>query len=122
MNTITLEREIVLVTHECISCGVIFGMTKQFDDRRKQDKASFYCPNGHPAAYVESEADRLRRSLENERRKLSTAQFELMMAEKKVKRLEKRTKNGVCPCCHRQFQSVARHMATKHPDFAEQSS
>jgi hypothetical protein len=27
--------------------------------------------------------------------------------------------NGVCPCCNRTFQNLARHMAGKHPDYEE---
>jgi hypothetical protein len=34
-----------------------------------------------------------------------TVQLELLAAERKVNQLEKRAKNGICPCCHRQFFS-----------------
>ncbi len=27
--------------------------------------------------------------------------------------------SGVCPCCNRTFQNLARHIAGQHPDFAE---
>ena len=32
-------------------------------------------------------------------------------------RARKRAANGVCPCCHRSFENVARHVAKQHPDF-----
>lgn len=32
-------------------------------------------------------------------------------------RLKNRIAAGVCPCCNRSFQNVARHMAGQHPDF-----
>lgn len=118
-STITLSHTVKLYTMECCSCGIIFGVPDDYDNRRRQDKRLFYCPSGHPQSYTKSDADKLREQLAEEQRKLSSAQFELMAAEKKVKRLEKRAKNGVCPCCHRQFVQLTRHMQSKHPDFAE---
>jgi hypothetical protein len=41
-----------------------------------------------------------------------------LKAERKTKRIEKRIHAGVCPCCNRTFQNLARHMNTKHPDEA----
>lgn len=31
----------------CASCGVVFGITAEYRDRRRIDHASFTCPNGH---------------------------------------------------------------------------
>jgi hypothetical protein len=36
----------------------------------------------------------------------------------KTARKLSRVSAGVCPCCNRTFQNVARHMKTKHPDIA----
>ena len=122
-NIITVQHQIDLKTTECCECGIIFGMPSDLYDYRVNDHGNFYCPNGHGQSFVgKSEAQRLKEMLAEEQRKLSQAQFELMATEKKVKRLEKRAKNGVCPCCHRQFVSVARHMKTKHPDFANEAN
>jgi hypothetical protein len=33
-------------------------------------------------------------------------------------RLRNRAKAGVCPCCKRTVSQLARHMASKHPDFS----
>lgn len=126
MNTVTVAHQVTLFTHECISCGVVFAVTNEFDNRRRQDKNNFFCPNGHHQAYVKSDADRLREQLQAEQKKLANAQFELIAAKEKSQaaekakaRLEKRIKNGVCPCCHRHFVQLTRHMKTKHPEFAE---
>lgn len=32
-------------------------------------------------------------------------------------RIKNRVKNGVCPCCNRTFENLARHMQAKHSDF-----
>jgi hypothetical protein len=109
---------------ECCNCGTIFGASPQWITNRCETKATFYCPNGHPQSYKQSTAERLREELEAEKRKLASAQFEVMAAkeraaslEKSKAKLEKRVKNGVCPCCHRSFIQLTRHMKTKHPDF-----
>ena len=33
-------------------------------------------------------------------------------------KLRKQIAAGVCPCCHRSFQNLRRHMDGQHPDFA----
>ena len=39
-------------------------------------------------------------------------------AERELQRVE----HGVCPCCKRSFSALARHMATKHPEYADGSA
>lgn len=34
----------------------------------------------------------------------------------------KRSERSVCPSCHRSFSQMARHMKTKHPEFANQAN
>ena len=115
VETLTIET----VEMECGECGVLFWVTRAFYRERRNRKLGWCCPNGHSRVFRESEVDALKRELEEERSKLAGAQFELMAAEKKVRRLEKRAKNGVCPCCHRQFAQLTRHMKSKHPEFAQ---
>jgi len=93
-----------------------------------------YCPLGHthvPAG--EREVDRLQQRLQAEKRILEAEREEHAQtraeldhtehrrrAEKAAKtRLKKRAAAGVCPCCNRTFENLARHMQSKHPDFAE---
>ena len=115
-----MKETITIKTYgvKCCSCGIMFWVADDFDDRLRESKKTFYCPNGHPQSYTTSEADKLRKQLEEEKRKASQVQFELIAAERKVKRLEKRAKNGICPCCHRQFVQMTRHMKSQHPEYA----
>lgn len=39
-----------------------------------------------------------------------------------VTRTKKRVGNGVCPCCNRTFQQLARHMEAKHPEYADSAT
>lgn len=122
--SVIVYTSIELEPIECCNCGVIFGMPPQWIANRKETKDIFYCPNGHGQSYTESTADHLRKQLEEEKKKLANSQFELMAAKQRTQaverekaRLQKRIKNGVCPCCHRQFTQLSRHMKSKHPEF-----
>lgn len=116
---------------DCCNCSVRFGVPAGFTAYRRQDKRMFYCPNGHPQSFTESEADRLRRDLQRQQQQNARlaeeahqAHLEREAAERRasaargqVTRLKNRAANGVCPCCNRSFSDLRRHMATKHPDF-----
>jgi hypothetical protein len=123
---------------DCICCFIRFRVPKGFTERRRQDKRSFFCPNGHSMSYTENEADRLRRerdrlkqdqarledearmwqaTADDQRRQREAAERQAAAARGQVTKLKNRAANGVCPCCNRTFQNLARHMATKHPTF-----
>lgn len=129
MSQVTVQHKVILSTIECYSCGVIFGIPTELDDNLRNNHRVFYCPHGHNQAYVgKTEAEKLREKLEQEQKKLANAQFELMAekqraesAEKSKERLQKRIKNGACPCCHRQFTQLTRHMKSKHPEYSDNS-
>lgn len=125
-----VNRQIEYVEERCITCDMLFFVPKEFQDRRRKDKMSFYCPLGHAQAYAESEADRLRRErdrlkqdaarLEEEKaqawRAVEEAEAARCAAEAAKARIEKRVGAGICPCCSRSFSNVSRHMKAKHPD------
>jgi hypothetical protein len=115
-------RGVRLYATECNVCGTVFGIENRLDDSLRENGRLFYCPNGHGLRYKETEATRLKKQLDEEKRKLANAQFELMAAEKKMKRIENRIKNGICPCCNRQFVQLTRHMKSKHPEYAEEQN
>ena len=118
--TVTVRHDVDLETCECSRCGIVFGMPEAYERKRRNDHGGFWCPNGHPQYFPgKSEAEKLRDQLNAEQAKLANAQFELMATEKKLKRTEKRIKNGACPCCHRQFVQLTRHMKMKHPEFSK---
>lgn len=87
----------------------------------------FYCPAGHGQSYTKSEVTRLREKLEDEkknaefwRKRADEADRSKAAIKGQLTKERKRVGNGVCPCCNRTFQNVARHMASKHPDFKDQ--
>lgn len=85
-----------------------------------------YCPLGHthvPAGKsrlqeAEEKLTRERARHDQTRSHLRTTEAQ-RRAEKAAKtRLKNRIGAGVCPCCNRTFQNLARHMKGQHPDFS----
>lgn len=114
------------VTELCCKCGIAFAMTADFQRRRVNDHASFYCPAGHGNAYTgPNEAQKLRDDLARTTELLESARAHAQAeksrrrhSEKAHKRMRVRVMNGVCPCCNRTFQNLLNHMRTEHPDYA----
>jgi protein-arginine kinase activator protein McsA len=107
-------------------CGVAFAIPEERHEwMQRSSKNSCYCPNGHSFHYTNSLETQLQR--ERQRHQATT---ELLRAEERshqatrghLTRAKKRAAAGVCPCCHRTFKQLARHMQAKHPDFIEASA
>ncbi len=112
-------------THVCCSCFTSFAVTDEFDARRREDRELFYCPMGHRMHYLgEREVDKLKRELVAKQARLDQARADAAATRRQLSaqrgvttRIKRRVGNGVCPCCKRTFQQLARHMAGQHPDF-----
>lgn len=109
----------------CCNCGMAFAMTTDFQKRRLKDRKSFYCPSGHGQHYTgRSEAQKLRAELRRANNRADEMQQQAAKEGQRAasisrsyKRVRDRVKNGVCPCCNRTFDNLARHMKTKHEDY-----
>lgn len=129
MNTIT--RLETFETTDCIRCSVLFAMTTEMMASRRRDGGTFYCPNGHGQCFSVTEEARLRRQLEEAKRRQELAESrethqrdQREAAERSnralrgvVTRTKKRAAAGVCQCCDLTFPDVAEHMASQHPEF-----
>jgi hypothetical protein len=123
---------------DCCTCGVLFAMPTVLLQQRRQDGQHFYCPNGHPQVFRLSDADRLRAELDAERKRHENTERLLRQAEKSAEwarderdrtrrslsatrgeltKVKNRVRAGVCPCCNRTFQALARHMKSQHPEW-----
>jgi 5,10-methylenetetrahydrofolate reductase len=126
MPLVQFQQAIQFEVYECANCGMPFGVSADFVERRRKDHASFHCPRGHSQSFdQESEAERLRRMLTEANAKATAlaqraanAEAAEQKAETARRKLEKRVRAGVCPCCSRSFINLKRHMATKHPEKA----
>lgn len=121
---------------ECYKCGVICVLPGNMLRALRESKGEFYCPNGHPQCFTESATTRLQRELDAEkvkraraedalaanRKRAEDAELTARLTRGKLNALHARVKNGVCPCCKRSFVQLARHMATKHPGYADEKT
>ena len=128
MDTITLSWEITLVQEICPNCGVTFGMPSDYQQQRQKDHGTFYCPNGHSQYYpADNEVERLKKRLASQRettqyyrQRMENVEGSLRTTKGQVTKLKKRIANGVCPCCHRHFANLERHMQGQHPDYVNE--
>lgn len=115
-------------------CGVTFAITKDFETRRRDDHAWFYCPNGHKQHYSgDNEEERLRKELAAANRRNNSLKSDLEWEQMRsanwkrsaaahkghATRIRNLIAAGICPVpgCRRNFTNVRRHMATQHPDW-----
>ena len=92
---------------ECAYCSMPFGITKTFNNARKEDHKTIYCPAGHKLAYqFESKAEKYKRLYEKERKcceikakKLKTARASFYGLKGHVAKLKKKLQvKGDNPC------------------------
>jgi chromosome segregation ATPase len=111
----------------CGQCGVTFAMPEEMRDDKERNGGEWYCVNGHGRIYKKTVREKLREAQEalaRERARRDQAEASATAqraaatrARNERDRLKKRAAAGVCPCCNRTFQQLARHMKSKHPDF-----
>lgn len=120
MTEMTYEETLV-VTH--CWCGIAVAIPSNLNRVAHDEGKSVYCPLGHTFVYNDTYKERF----EKEKRRAKAAR-ELLHAEERshastrghLTRVKKRAAAGVCPCCHRTFQQLARHMKNKHPGFVKE--
>ena len=123
------RRMVTLELQECPSCGVPFGLTADYTERRRQDHETFYCPNGHTLSYSQENRDeKLQRQLEQTSSQLARTQTSLATSRRskaaikgQLTKTRRRVANGVCPCCNRTFANLGAHMHGRHPEYGEES-
>lgn len=127
----TLTYSSTLTTTKCW-CGIHFAIPTELYEhmqRRKGDRnpPECHCPLGHTMIFTgKTEAQRereLREAADARAAGLRAEKDQLLASNRALKGVVTRTKNrvgkGVCPCCNRHFTDVERHMASKHPEYAD---
>lgn len=120
----------ILVVHECGNCGIVFGMTRDFYERKLNDHTGWCCPNGCNRIFTaKSEAEKLREELTRKEAAITYLHDRVeklnysVRAQKAAKtKIMNRVKNGVCPCCNRTFQNLQSHFIKSHPELVKQVS
>lgn len=120
-----LRRDLDMTEMNCGTCGIDFMVPERWREERKKTGEGWYCPNGHCRVYKETRLQEVERELKQERQRSAmeaasrrSEEQGRLRAERELKRITKRVNAGVCPCCNRTFQNLARHMKTKHSEAA----
>jgi hypothetical protein len=134
------SADTTLTVVSCSTCHMTYAIpeslyksaVKWHGDRTDGRGWKLCCPLGHTWWYIgESEGDRAKRLLKSERDYAARLAAERDQAKaslhgQKIRasrfkndrdRERKRAAAGVCPCCNRSFQNLARHMTGQHPGF-----
>lgn len=125
----TLTHKTELTVTSCW-CGIALAIPQILYAEAKRDhKHAVYCPLGHEFVFGgKTEAQKLQERLNEERDRSARlasqrdqAEASLRATKGVVTKLKKRGKAGVCPAdgCHRHFEDLERHVASKHPGLAE---
>lgn len=88
------------------------------------------CPLGHTWGYTGKSVERQLKEEQDRSARLAADRDQAEAHARAMKgvatrrkneldRVNKRVAAGVCPCCHRTFKQLARHMKAKHPGFPE---
>lgn len=120
-RTLSFTEELTVVQCWCGMHHAIPEGLRDYQQRQHNDghQVSVYCPLGHthtPAGPSKWSAERKAREAA-EARATSLAD-QLAAADREAKRLARRARRGVCPCCHRSFVNVKKHMDGQHPAYA----
>lgn len=118
-KTETLSR--VVVFEECFTCGAPIAMSEGQQRQFHETGMTIRCVLGHGTVRRQSDLSIARAKLQEAQDRLARAETSLRNEQKAhgatrraKQRLQDRVRNGVCPHCHRSFQNLKRHIASKH--------
>lgn len=131
-----IELGVTFTTITCCrdDCGLVFAVPSFWVQRKRETHADFHCPNGHAQRFLgkseteklrdelaaaKGETERVRASRDEEARIRRGVERQLTATRGVVTRTKRRVGHGVCPCCKRTFEALARHMKAKHPEYAD---
>lgn len=117
----------------CCRCGEAIYAPAAVKDVYLRNHQNFYCIHGHGQHYSEgkSREQKLQEQLDDMQRRAQRAEQRVAQESDRaehhkaraasykgqVTKIKKRVGAGICLCCNRHFENLARHMAGQHPDF-----
>ena len=123
MTTITCCRE---------GCGLTFAVPEWWDQKRREDHTTFYCPNGHKqhfggptnlerrARELASKLERVEAELERSENRAEAYRRSASARKGQITKIKNRIAKGICPvagCKRSGFSNVQSHIHQKHPDW-----
>lgn len=131
---LTQEFVSTMVVLKCSQCGVPFGLEQEYKNNMVRKRETFHCPNGHRQWFpgktdkqkikdleIEVQRQRQQKDQMQARHRDERQHLEYQVRGQKAAktRIKNRVAAGVCPCCNRTFQNLARHMQGQHPEYTK---
>lgn len=131
MTTFTAGTDLAAIA--CGKCGGTYAIAERFRRQCQEEGKGWNCPYCKVGwGYGEGENAKLKRQLQAERNRVEYWQNEECVERRRaehqarrasafkgqVTKIKNRVGRGVCPCCNRTFENLARHMASQHPEWA----
>lgn len=111
MGLAAVKFEVEFASCCCSACGTNYYVPENWQSKRRQDHARFYCPNGHGQHFPqETDAEKYKRKADMPADQVRMEREQREKLERQLKRVHK----GTCPKCNRHFVNVERHMKSKH--------
>lgn len=124
------HESVVLTVINCGDCGGTYSINEKFRATCYHKGTGWTCPYcksgwGYYKNNKDAEIARLKRAKERADMAAREAHQQTVDANNRARaqkaaktRLKNRIAAGVCPCCNRTFQNLARHIAGQHPDYS----
>lgn len=127
--TYEMQHAFDFFVQDCGECGVIFAVPTSFNQRRRSDGQTFYCPNGHRRVYQETDVQRERKARERAEARLTRERAEAdrlrdgggtdaTASTPPAVTLPDDWRDRIA-CSVRSFQNLHKHMAGQHPGYVE---
>jgi hypothetical protein len=125
---LTVETQLTSV--HCGMCGGTYAIDSRYHTQKTVHGGYWNCPycqvrwgfdlDGTELARLKRKLEYAEARTERERETRERTERQLTATRGVVTRIKNRVGHGVCPCCNRTFQDLARHMKGKHPDYAKE--
>ena len=123
----TIFKSVKLTTISCGGCGGTYAINERYREQKQEEGGSWHCPYCRVSwGFRGNEVTRLKKKLAcsiaaHDQTKAELRETEMRRrGEKAAKtKIKNRIAAGVCPCCNRTFQNLARHMKGQHPGYAD---
>jgi len=121
--TYEMQHRFDFFVQDCGECGVIFAVPTSFDQRRRSDGQTFYCPNGHRRVYQETDVQRERKARERAEDGPTAGAgdgggTDATASTPPAVTLPDDWRDRIA-CSVRSFQNLHKHMAGQHPGYVE---
>lgn len=124
--SVKVVMDLVTVDSVHTHCGHVAYLPINRIKNLKRSHRNFYCtvcgtsnywPDKSDLEKMEIKLNTMKDQRDTVRQSLKYVKRSLVAHKGHTTRLKNRIAAGVCPCCQRTFQNLARHMKCKHPKY-----